>query len=168
MPSNDAHPAVAIVFSRYNGSITGPLREAAEARYAERCDGAEPAVIEAPGAYELIAISAAAAKSGHFRGVVALGCVIKGETDHDVYINHAVADGLARISIETGVAAAFGLVTTNDAEQARARAGGDKGNKGAEAMDAVLDTIEAMDAIARDGASVRFDTGAAAPDKGNG
>ena len=166
MAADTQHPSVAVVFSRYNGSVTGPLREAAEARYAERCGGGAPAVVEAPGAYELIAISAAAARSGSFRGVVALGCVIKGETDHDVYINHAVADGLARISIETGIAVAFGLLTTGDAAQAADRAGGSKGNKGAEAMDAVLDTIAAMDAIERDGAGVRFETGSAAPDKG--
>lgn len=104
-------------------------------------------MIEAPGAYELIAIGAAAAKTGRYRGVVALGCVIKGETDHDRYINEAVANSLGAATVETGVPIGFGLVTTNDVEQAMDRAGGTNGNKGADAMDAVLDSIAAIDAI---------------------
>ncbi|MEM9066165.1 MAG: 6,7-dimethyl-8-ribityllumazine synthase [Planctomycetota bacterium] len=149
-PANSTRPdapPVAIVVSRYNGSVTSRLREGAEAAHAARCPGGGLDVIEAPGAYELIAIGAAAAKTGRYRGVVALGCVIKGETDHDRYINEAVANSLGAATVETGVPIGFGLVTTNDVEQAMDRAGGTNGNKGADAMDAVLDSIAAIDAI---------------------
>lgn len=102
------------------------------------------AVLEAAGAYELISIARAAAQSGMYDSVVCLGCVIKGETSHDVHINNAVATGLAQITINTGIPVAFGVLTTNTNEQALARAGGDKGNKGAEAMNAALDAAYAI------------------------
>ena len=114
------------------------------------CGGSEShlAVLEASGAYELISIARAAAYSGMYDSVVCLGCVIKGETSHDVHINNAVATGLAQITINTGIPVAFGVLTTNTNEQAIARAGGDKGNKGAEAMNAALDAAAAIAQIA--------------------
>jgi len=139
---------VAIVVSRYNASITDPMRTGAEQAYAHA--GGDPArltVIDAPGTFELPAIAAKAARSGMFSGVVALGCVIRGETDHDRHIATAVATTLAQIGAETGVPVAFGVLTVESIEQARARAGGDKGNKGAEAMRAVLGSAAACAAI---------------------
>ena len=108
--------------------------------------GSEPglAILEAPGAYELVSIARAAASSGMYGTVVCLGCVIKGETSHDLHISSAVANGLAQITINTGVPVSFGVLTTNTNEQAIARAGGNKGNKGAEAMDAALDAADAI------------------------
>jgi 6,7-dimethyl-8-ribityllumazine synthase len=65
--------------------------------------------------------------------VICLGCVIKGETDHDLYINQQTARGIAEVSTSTGVPAIFGLVTTNNLEQALARAEDGTTNKGYEA-----------------------------------
>ena len=139
---------MAIVVSRYNASITDPMRTGAENAYAHA--GGDPSrlsVIDAPGTFELPALAAKASRSGLFSGVVALGCVIRGETDHDRHIAAAVAASLAHTGADTGVPVAFGVLTVESIEQARARAGGDKGNKGAEAMRAVLGTAAACAAI---------------------
>jgi 6,7-dimethyl-8-ribityllumazine synthase len=138
----------AVVVSRYNETVTSVMLDGAINAYRARNGRDEDlGVLEAPGAYELISIASAAARSGLYGSVVCLGCVIRGETSHDQHINNAVAIGLAQISIETGVPVAFGVLTTNTNEQAIARAGGDKGNKGAEAMDAALDAADAINAI---------------------
>ena len=80
---------------------------------------------------------------------MALGCLIHGETLHDRYIADAVAQGITRITIETGIPVAFGLITAETADHASARSGGAKGNKGEEAAAALMDTLTSMDAIAR-------------------
>jgi len=144
----------AIVVSRYNDSITSVMLDGAVSAYLQ-AGGREDslAIVEALGAYELVSIANAAAGSGMYVSVVCLGCVIKGETEHDVHISSAVANGLAEISIKTGVPVAFGVLTTKTIEQAIARAGGADGkmggNKGAEAMGAVLGAAGAIDALGR-------------------
>jgi 6,7-dimethyl-8-ribityllumazine synthase len=141
--------AVAIVVSRYNASVTDRLLAGAREAYARRGgDPGGPAVLHAPGTFELPAICQAAAETGRFRGVVALGCLIRGQTRHDRYIAGAVAHGLVSVSLATGVPVTFGVLTVEDAQQAMERAGGSKGNKGADAMEAVLDTIATIDALA--------------------
>lgn len=142
-----APPRVAIVTSRYNASITDALEHGAREEFARRAHRGTVEVISAPGAFELVALSSAAVATGRFAGVCALGCVIKGDTDHDKYINSAVAHGLAELASRTGVPVAFGLLTTNDTAQAEARAGGSSGNKGTETMSALLDTIDAIHAL---------------------
>lgn len=141
--------ACAVVVSRYNDSVTSAMLRGAIDAY-ER-SGGDPdllSVIDAPGAFELGAIAAAAARSGVYESVVCLGCVVKGETDHDAHIARAVAHSLAETSSRTGVPCAFGVLTTDTPEQARARAGGIKGNKGADAMVAALRSAEALRALA--------------------
>lgn len=143
-----ALPPVAVVVSRYNVSVTDRLVEGALDAYALR--GGDPEsvhVFHAPGSYELPVLAMAAAETGRYRGVVALGCLIRGETRHDRYIAEAVAHGLMQVSVQTGVPCGFGLLTVESGKQARARAGGDKGNKGAETMSAVLETIASIGAI---------------------
>jgi 6,7-dimethyl-8-ribityllumazine synthase len=145
---SSAPPAVAVVVSRYNASITDRLVEGALDAYALR--GGDPAsvhVFHAPGSYELPALAMAAAETGRYRGVVALGCLIRGETRHDRYIAEAVAQGLVQVSVQTGVPCGFGVLTVESGKQAKARAGGAKGNKGAETMGAVLETIASIEAI---------------------
>lgn len=144
---------IAIVVSRYNRTATGAMLDGAVATLRERFGpDAEPAVFWVPGAYELPVVCAHACESGRFDAVVALGCVVRGETDHDRYIAHAVADAIAGLSCQSGVPIAFGVLTVNSAEQALARSAqgdvlGGKGNKGREAMQAVLDTLAVIDAI---------------------
>ena len=73
--------------------------------------------------------------------------MIKGETSHDQYIAQAVAHGLIGVTLATGIPAAFGVLTVDTADQAEDRAGGSHGNKGAEAMAALLDAVQAIDAL---------------------
>jgi 6,7-dimethyl-8-ribityllumazine synthase len=142
------HRGVAIIVSRYNPSITDRLLAGALATYrARRPDGPEPTVVPAPGTFELPALAVAAIRTGRFGGVLALGCVIKGETSHDRHIARAVANALAAIPLHLGVPAAFGVLTVDTPEQAAARAGGSRGNKGADSMGALLDAMEVIDAL---------------------
>jgi 6,7-dimethyl-8-ribityllumazine synthase len=141
-------PPLAIIVSRYNASITDALVQGAQEEYLHRGGQASAlAVFDAPGTYELPTLAQAAAETGRYRGIVALGCVIRGETRHDRYISQAVANGLMQVSLQSGIPVAFGVLTVESAKQARARAGGEKGNKGREAMAAVLDTVAAVEAI---------------------
>jgi len=142
-------PAIGIVVSRYHAGVTARLLSGARLAYEQR--GGDPetlGVIEAPGTFELPALCLAAAHAGMYQGLVALGCVVRGETEHDRYIADAVAHGLVHATLQTGVPIAFGVITAADDEQARARAGGERGNKGTEAMAAVLDTIRSAAALA--------------------
>lgn len=163
------HP-VAILVSRYNESVTGAMLAGAVEAYAER--GGDPAgltIVEAPGAYELVALANAAAE--RHKAIVCLGCVIKGETPHDEHIARAVAHGLAEITVKTGIPVAFGVLTTLNAAQAKARAGGasgKKGNKGAEAMHAALDAAEAVAALRHGAMPVRVVVKLPVPDKAVG
>lgn len=145
-------PRVAVVVSRYNASVTDRLCLGAIEACVRRT-GRTPTVLEAPGAFELPVIAHAAADSGHFDGVVALGCLIRGETIHDRVIADAVAQAIQAAMITTGVPIAFGVLTVENAKQAEARAGGEHGNKGDEAMGALLDTIAAVRAARAGGDS---------------
>jgi 6,7-dimethyl-8-ribityllumazine synthase len=136
---------VALIVSRYNGSVTGPMREGAERAFLDA--GGDPAhltTVSAPGAFELAAIAAAALRSGRFDAAVCLGCVLKGETRHDEVIADALAGALAGLSAELARPAAFGVLTVDSHEQAVARASGDRGDKGAEAMNAAIDAVAAI------------------------
>ena len=148
VPDAEQLPAgarVAIVVSRYHSLVTQRLLdgalEAAEAR------GAEADVILSPGAFELGVLSLEAARSGRYTAVAALGCVIRGETSHYDYVCEGALHGVLRAGLETGVPVAFGVVTTETADQAFARAGGTAGNKGAEAVETVLDAAAALAGI---------------------
>jgi 6,7-dimethyl-8-ribityllumazine synthase len=148
MPSYAAIPRLAIVVSRYNASITDRLLDGALEEYAAR--GGDPASVDvfpAPGSYELAAVALAAARTGRYQAVVALGCLIKGETSHDRYIAEAVAQGLMSVAMQTGVPATFGVLTVDAPEQALARAGGKDGNKGRDAVGAALEAAATIRAI---------------------
>jgi len=171
MPARARKPAksrrVAVVVSRYNAAVTDALLEGAldEAR-ARGVAREDVVVVPAPGAFEVPALCLAAAKRGDIGGVVALGCIIKGETIHDRVLADAVTRALLRVACETMVPVSLGVLTVNNAAQARARAGGKLGNKGAEAMGALLDTMGALDALRGDGLSIA--RAPARPDKTKG
>jgi 6,7-dimethyl-8-ribityllumazine synthase len=136
---------VAVIVSRYHSHVTQRMLDGALAAARER--GVEADVVPAPGAFELGILSLAAARSGRYVGVAALGCVIRGETSHYDYVCQGAADGVLHAGLETGVPVAFGVVTTENAEQAFARAGGTAGNKGAEAVETALDAAAALAAL---------------------
>ena len=150
MNTPNPSPPIALIVSRYNRSVTGRLLNAAIDVARDRgFPENRVATIEAPGAFELTALANASARTGNYAGIAVLGCLIHGETRHDRYIAEAVAQGITQITIKTGVPVAFGLVTAETPAQAEARSGGHKGNKGAEAAEALIDTIEAMASINR-------------------
>lgn len=143
--------SIAVIVSRYNASVTDRLRTGAVTALRKR--GAKATVVAAPGSYELPALALAAAESPRFDGVVALGCLIRGQTRHDRYIAQAVAHGLMDVTMRTGKPCAFGVITAETPAQAKDRAGGSKGNKGQESADAVLDALEAIATLTRGGSS---------------
>jgi 6,7-dimethyl-8-ribityllumazine synthase len=129
----------AIVVSEYHAFVTERLEAGARATLVEA--GVAPGdvvTIRVPGAYELAQAAQRLAEDGKVDAVVCLGCLIRGETPHFDYIARAAADGILRAAQATGVPMAFGLLTTNTAEEALARAGDGPGNKGREAAAAAL------------------------------
>ena len=125
---------VAILVSRYNELITAKLLDGALACCAESGVPAEEVdVVWLPGAFELPAAAAAAAESGRYGCIVALGAVIRGETPHFEYVAGAAANGLTEVSVRYAMPVGFGVLTVDTLEQAIARAGGSAGNKGHEA-----------------------------------
>jgi 6,7-dimethyl-8-ribityllumazine synthase len=130
----------ALVVSRYNAFVTDRLE--AGARASLRAAGVGDDGIETfhvPGAFELPQAAARLAQSGAWTAVVCLGCLIRGETPHFEVIADAVAGGITRAAQESGVPIAFGVLTTNTAEEALARAGDNDTNKGREAAAAAFE-----------------------------
>jgi 6,7-dimethyl-8-ribityllumazine synthase len=103
-----------------------------------RREGVEMDVHDVPGAFELPLAARYCAESGRYAGVVCLGAVIRGETDHYAYVCAEAASGIARVALDTGVPCAFGVLTVENMEQALARAGGGKRHQGEDAAHAVL------------------------------
>ena len=140
-PLGDASPfRFALIVSRFNEAITGSLRDAAVRALTDAGAGVDRVqVFDVPGAFEIPQAARAAAETGAFDAIVCLGCVIRGETPHFEYISSAVAHGITAAAAETGVPMAFGVLTTNSLDQARARAGDDDDNKGREAAAAAIE-----------------------------
>ena len=114
--------SVAIVVSRFNGEITNRLLEAALAELDEAGVARDAVlVMPVPGAFELPIAAMALAKTRRYSCVIALGCVIRGETPHFDFVASEAASGLQLAGIETGVPVSFGLLTCDTAEQAEAR-----------------------------------------------
>jgi len=115
---------VAIVVSRFNGEITNRLLESALGALDEAGVSREAVlVMPVPGAFELPIAAMALAKTRRYSCVVALGCVIRGETPHFDFVAGEAASGLQLAGIETGVPVSLGLLTCDTAEQAEARVG---------------------------------------------
>jgi 6,7-dimethyl-8-ribityllumazine synthase len=144
----------ALVVSRFNEAITASLRDGARTALIEA--GARTSDVEefeVPGAFELPQAARAIAETGRFDAVVALGCVIRGETPHFDYICSAVAHGLTAAAGETGVPITFGVLTTDTEVQAVARAGTGRDNKGFEAAAAAVDMARLFRALRAEGRS---------------
>jgi 6,7-dimethyl-8-ribityllumazine synthase len=136
---------IAIVAARFNGDIVSGLLGGALARWRERGGEQEDLlVVRVPGAFELPLVSRKLALSGRYEAVVALGCVIRGDTAHFEYVAGECARGLQQASTDTGVPIAFGVLTVENIEQARERAGENQANKGADAMDSALEMAHVM------------------------
>jgi 6,7-dimethyl-8-ribityllumazine synthase len=130
---------VLLLRSSFNESVVdGLLAGAREALQAMGTRDRDVTVAEVPGAFELPLAAAVAARSGRFDAIVALGAVIRGETDHYEHIAREAAAGLAAVARETGVPVGFGVLTVGEEGQARARSLPGPENKGAEAARAAV------------------------------
>jgi len=135
----------AVIVSRFNAEITtGLLRGALAALRGAGAAEADVTVVRVPGAFELPLTARQLAESGRFDAVIALGCVIKGDTMHFEYIAESVSHGLMEVSISTRVPVAFGVLTTLNDEQAVVRAADGPGNKGQEAAAAAIEMATLM------------------------
>ncbi len=138
----------ALVVSRFNEEITERLLEGARAGLSE-C-GAGPSdvdVVRVPGAWELPQAAARVVAAGRHDAVVALGCVIRGDTPHFDYVCQHATHGLGRVATEADIPVVFGVLTTDDVEQARARAGEGADNKGFEAALTAVEMIRVLGEI---------------------
>jgi 6,7-dimethyl-8-ribityllumazine synthase len=141
---------IAIVVSKWNDFVTERLREgAASALRAAGVESDQVTTVRVPGAFEIPIAAQHAAESGRFDAIVCLGCVIRGETAHFEYIAAAVAHGITSAAAATGVPMAFGVLTTNSAEEALARAGQGASNKGHEAAIAALEMADVVAQLVR-------------------
>jgi len=133
----------ALIVSAYHDFVTRRLEAGARAELtALGIDDADIATFSVPGAFELAQAAQRLAASGGWAGVVCLGCLIRGETPHFDYIARAAADGIMRAAQSTGVPVAFGVLTTNTAEEALARAGDGAANKGRESARAAWEMAQ--------------------------
>jgi 6,7-dimethyl-8-ribityllumazine synthase len=142
---------VAIVAARFNGEITSKLLASALDELQEIGVQRETITVMAvPGAFELPLAAMALAKTRRYACIVALGCVVRGETPHFEYIASEAASGLQLAALETGIPVAFGVLTVENAEQAEERIG-----KGAEAVRSALEMADAFSQLRASAQAVR-------------
>ena len=137
-----APPRLLVIQAPYYEQVVAGMRRGAERVFAEAGAGAE--VVDVAGAFELPAALRMALLSqagSRFDGYLILGCVVRGETDHYDHICRETCRGVMDVSVETGAAVGFGLLTVDTLPQAVARSGEDKMNKGAEAAQALLGQV---------------------------
>jgi 6,7-dimethyl-8-ribityllumazine synthase len=136
---------VGIVVSRFNEVITEKLLQGAlGALRSHDVADADIQVVWVPGAFELPLVATKFAMSGQFDAVITLGCVIRGATTHYDYVCTEAAKGVAKASGKSGIPVMFGVLTTENLEQAFERAGSKAGNKGAEAVLAAIETVSVL------------------------
>ena len=129
-----------IVISRFNDFIGGKLLSGAidelkrHGVIDENID-----VVKVPGAFEIPLAALKFAKSGKYNAIITLGAVIKGSTPHFDYVSAEVSKGVAQVSLQTGIPVIFGVLTTDNIEQAIERAGTKAGNKGADAAKSAIE-----------------------------
>lgn len=128
---------IAVVVARFNEDVTKRLLRGAQEALQEH-GVAEPDVFWVPGSLELPVTALALAEKGGHDAIVCLGAVIRGETFHFEVVAMQAASGIMQVMLDTGVPIAFGVLTTDDRDQALARSG-PKNNKGAEAAEAAIE-----------------------------
>ncbi len=138
-----------IVISRFNEFIGSRLLSGAKDELVRHGVSEENiTVVWVPGAFEIPVVAKRCAKSGKYNAVITLGAVIKGSTSHYDYVCAEVSKGVAAVSLETEVPVIFGVLTTDNIEQAIERAGTKAGNKGSDAAKAAIEMSNLMSALA--------------------
>ena len=137
-----------LVVSRFNEFITTQLAQAARDCFFHHGGKEENLdTIHVPGAWELPVVANAAAETGRYHGIVALGCVIRGRTHHFDYVAGEASKGLASVSLSRKIPVGFGVLTTDTVEQAIERAGPTQENRGWHACLAAIETVRLMEEI---------------------
>lgn len=134
---------VIVLASRFNEFVVSGLVKGAIGAWEKH--GGDPAdltVVRVPGAFELPVVARRVAESGKYEAIIALGCVIRGDTAHFEYVAGECARGLQNVAVETGIPVVFGVLTTETVEQALQRAAPGGSNKGGEAMDTALEMAD--------------------------
>jgi 6,7-dimethyl-8-ribityllumazine synthase len=129
----------AIVASEYNSVIMDRLIDGARRALKDH----DLTLIRVPGSFELPLVAKRAAETDNFDAIVALGCVMRGDTPHFEYISQAVSLGLQQVALETGLPVSFGVLTVDTVQQAMDRSG-EAGNKGTEAALTALEMINVL------------------------
>ncbi len=138
----------ALIASRFNDFIVGRLQEGAiDAIVRHGGEEKNITIIKVPGAFEIPLIAKKAAKSGKYDAVICLGAVIRGATPHFDYVAAEVSKGIATVGLETEIPITFGVLTTDNIEQAIERAGSKSGNKGWDAASSAIEMISLLKAF---------------------
>jgi 6,7-dimethyl-8-ribityllumazine synthase len=141
--------SVALVAARFNADIVDHMIVGATAAWERQGgDRSRLLLVRAPGAFELPLLARKLAQSGRHDAVIALGCVIRGDTAHFDFVAGEAARGIADAARDTGVPVIFGVLTTENVEQALERADPQRLDKGGEAMDAALEMVQVLRRIA--------------------
>src|SRR3954466_7378777 len=136
---------IAVIASRFNDEIVEGLLEGTQRGLVEAgVDWSTVPVFRVPGAFEIPLAAKKAATSGKFDAVIAIGCLIRGETPHFEYISNQTSLGIGQVALETGIPVTFGVITVNTDEQASARSQPDKENKGYEAATAAIEMVRLL------------------------
>jgi 6,7-dimethyl-8-ribityllumazine synthase len=133
---------IGVIVAQFNEAITSRLLDGARdslVHHGVREDAITIAWV--PGALELPQLAKRMAETGAYDALVALGCVIRGETAHFEYVSAESARGIGQVARDTGLPIAFGVLTTNDADQAMARSGGASGNRGFDAVESAIKMV---------------------------
>lgn len=138
----------AIVHGRFNGFIVESLKEGAVDTFVRHgVADSDITTVEVPGAFELPLVCDKLAASGKYDAVIALGAVIRGSTTHYDYVCNEAAKGISAVNAKHGLPVIFGVITTENIEQAIERAGTKAGNKGAEAAITAIEMVSLLDQI---------------------
>ena len=140
--------SLAIVISRFNEFISGKLLDGAIdflARHGVDMDKVE--IFWVPGAFEIPLAAKKVAETKRFDGIICLGAVIRGDTPHFSYIAAEVTKGIAQVALSTEIPVSFGVLTTDNIEQAIERAGTKAGNKGWSAAESILEMVSLLKTI---------------------
>ena len=137
-----------LVVSRFNDFINKRLMEGAlDALNRHGAEDKNISIIKVPGSFEIPLMAKKLADSGNYDAVICLGAVIRGATPHFEYISAEVTKGIAQVALDTGVPISFGILTTDNIEQAIERAGTKSGNKGWDAAISAIEMVNVLKAI---------------------
>jgi 6,7-dimethyl-8-ribityllumazine synthase len=137
-----------IVVSRFNDFINAKLLDGAlDALSRHGADDGNISIVKVPGSFEIPLVAQKLANSGNFDAIICLGAVIRGATPHFEYISAEVTKGIAKVTLDSGIPVSFGILTTDNIEQAIERAGTKSGNKGWDAALAAVEMVNILKAV---------------------